>query len=1379
MNGKIKTKFAALFAVALMITVCVVPMVGNDYGEATTETITVPSDGYITKDVTISGTVFFKTGTGMEGAKVTITPGSNSYFSPVEGYTESDGSYELTIQVIAEQDEFKYSAIVGIDISDTDFGEGENKYKNPAAGIWTSAPTLVITNATGDVSGMDFKAGNVAIQGQLYYKNGSDDLGKVTLSSSSTKVTLYETDGTTYKNMKNSTNNNIETTVGTNGSYTIYIPQGLEAKTEGYTLVLGYTFAGENEPTYVSVGTDKSSKVDIHSNTYVFLIESDAKYSDTLVIKGTGSYKVDTSVTINTGKRETYVQFTSEDGDNSITAIGKYGQIDFTNNNPSTSSVKTYTYEQTNKVYGTVSMDGVLSKASTGTSTPVILKFTDSEGESVSVTVKASAISEKGEFEVYYETPTDENKAKVSKVALVYSENEYEVSDFVFGEAKESNISMDSTGYSKLSGYVYNENSIGLKNVSVKIAGPAKSTFPELNNGEITVETDENGYYAIMVKTGNEVKITPDSNYQYDIASIDREINGATSQDFTMNSREITFAVGDAIADEPLEGAYISYSTDYVPGAEDDNSTWNVDALITDDEGFAKLVVDGNATVYAYATYDGRFFNNNSDEPVPVDNDAYIFQTSDVKYYVYFSDESEAVELTDDLPVVMYGKETVFEDSNDNSVGKAYDWEEKYALVPVGSEKGCAVFYAEMPESGYNYYLYDNDGMVGDYYAWKSIKTVTQPTLNNGIPDYHTTYSYFPLTKHTAYGSVVDSKGEGLSGVTVTLINEDEETIGSGITNSKGYFSFGATEDPTNAKIVVSDAGLYTFTNFELYGVYSYNVEVYADQGTYDGQAYDAESTPITGKKITVTVLDENGEVISTAVTDANGKFKVIASLYLNYQIKAEGDGFTFEDDTIYSEYNIEHLSAEQTIGTVKVKEYYTSNPIEGAEVSLYKVFNDKANELIGTGKTDKNGKVTILYIEDSASYDVYAFVKSVANGYTFDKDGYEMINSDLDITSNNKMIPVKLLPKNSSDSSIVGAGYKIESFNNDGIIYTKVGEAITDNNGEAKIISGATYKITGPEGAAFTFGNEGEEYTISFVANESIYTGTVKSKGDAGVAIEGVKITLKNADGEIVGAGVTDENGAYEIVADDATTAFAADAELAIGKFTFDENGVAFADSTANDGNYVANIAAEQFLYSGYYADGAVIKDVKVSYTDKDGAILSANVVDNKYYIASIDVVNGSVTATATNFYASGTVGQKLTYVEADVKKCDVVTSVNGLYAKVLGLNADSKAFYGTVLTLVAQNEYSEGVPGEDGVIQKYKFAGWYVNGEKVSDDLVTTYTVNGDCTIYADYKVSSYVAAPADESNGLSMDVLVLGIVIVVLGLLAFAYAVKFKKE
>ena len=78
------------------------------------------------------------------------------------------------------------------------------------------------------------------------------------------------------------------------------------------------------------------------------------------------------------------------------------------------------------------------------------------------------------------------------------------------------------------------------------------------------------------------------------------------------------------------------------------------------------------------------------------------------------------------------------------------------------------------------------------------------------------------------------------------------------------------------------------------------------------------------------------------------------------------------------------------------------------------------------------------------------------------------------------------------------------------------------------------------------------------------------------------------------------------------------------------------------------------------------------------------------------------------------------------------------------------------------------------------FVFDGWYVNGEKVSDDVNATYTVNGPCEVYAYYteKVTE-TGAVADSSNDLSMDVLILGIVIVVLALLAFAYAVKFKKK
>ena len=70
-------------------------------------------------------------------------------------------------------------------------------------------------------------------------------------------------------------------------------------------------------------------------------------------------------------------------------------------------------------------------------------------------------------------------------------------------------------------------------------------------------------------------------------------------------------------------------------------------------------------------------------------------------------------------------------------------------------------------------------------------------------------------------------------------------------------------------------------------------------------------------------------------------------------------------------------------------------------------------------------------------------------------------------------------------------------------------------------------------------------------------------------------------------------------------------------------------------------------------------------------------------------------------------------------------------------------------------------------------------MNGEEISDDAVTTYTVVGDCTIVAVFETATSSVVQEDNSNDLSMDVLILGIVIVILALLAFVYAVKFKKE
>jgi len=144
MNGKIKTKFAALFAVALMITVCVVPMVGGseDVEAATT-----------TETVTISGNVYAADGTtGIVGAVVYV--GSYSTTAP-QAVTTTSGAF--TIKDVPVGD-------VIVNILNTDS-------EKPAYGL--DMPTISVDDVDSDLTGLKFVAGTVQITGQLVKKTAT------------------------------------------------------------------------------------------------------------------------------------------------------------------------------------------------------------------------------------------------------------------------------------------------------------------------------------------------------------------------------------------------------------------------------------------------------------------------------------------------------------------------------------------------------------------------------------------------------------------------------------------------------------------------------------------------------------------------------------------------------------------------------------------------------------------------------------------------------------------------------------------------------------------------------------------------------------------------------------------------------------------------------------------------------------------------------------------------------------------------------------------------------------------------------------------------------------------------------------------------------
>ena len=1347
MNGKIKTKFAALFAVALMITVCVVPMVGNDYGEA--ETVIIPTGDNELKEVTVEGYVYNAAGSGIVGAEVSIASSNET----VIAYTDSNGKYVATVEWVLVKGT---SPVTSTNITATisvgeKVGPASAQYANPAYGSFTSDNnTLTFTKVTVDkLTDVNFKAGYVAISGNLYYGNGSGTSGLWT-SSDNVTVSLkqYNSQSGASGALENSATYQASTKTG---MYTIYAPANLKNGTNYDQFCVVTNLNGDVKSSGFTIGNSSIGDVNVKSNTYLAAISVDVPNGGAdVAVTADATSKVSIvsdSKSFSEDKKTMYYKFTLKDDGTGcgVKVSGSYGKE--VTGSFSESAVNTnITYTEDKYFKGSVNMGDV---PATGAVT--VSFFKEDKTTAVTGITTTSATLEDGKYKVWY-TGTNAD-AKYFQVKYDDS-NKSDMTGFTNGESYDVSLSISSTGYQNISGKVSSKISSGLRGISMGITVANGDAFG-LTSGAIT--TDDDGTYSFMAKTGSIVRITPDSTYTYDVASKQIEVMNVaiTGVDFVMLTQPYTITVKDALdSDKGMKGAQVYYSLDYKGLTDKKKATW-VGPIATDKDGQVKIEVDGNVVltnIASYATYEGRYLSANVENPVYTGN----VSTADKKYVVSFKDGTNVLDLDGlKLPnAVVAGKATgltgydKYEISAEYSLKLSQDGKSAYAYIPSST-------------SSEKVYLYNESKMIGNYY-YKDAGEMVELNADSTIS--------IDLTKYVASGYVKDDADKGLAGITVSIVDADGKSIGSGVTNSVGYYSFTTTVSPAG-KVILSNTGVYTFADSI---TYVKNGEIKAAQKEYSGSVVDYRAQPIKQDGISITVVDEDGKTVSTAETDANGKFKVIAKA--GDKVKASDNVFTFEDVTVSTGDIV--VKADQVVGTFYVYVYDTTEGIEGIEVSLYKIYSPKVqdNELIASATTDKNGAAQIIYTPGDG-YSIGAVAKSVEFGYKFSSDGVGVNQGTATIKSTNVYSTLTLLPTNGSNGKEIGSGYKVESFSVDGQIYTKVGEGISDDDGNVKLIPGDEYKVSGPEGALYTFGSESDPYVeadANIYANESIYTGTVKTKNAK--EIEGITVTLWNADGESVGTGVTGEDGKYKIIAVQATKASVDDTKFDFGTFTF---ATAMKNKVITSPTNIANFEAEQNFYFGTYANGAVIKDVKVTYKTSDDYVLSATVIEDKYYIVTKDDLSSlTITATAPNFYASGSVGKDLKYVEAEVQKCTVTPYVNGQYAKILGLPADGKVFYGTVLTLAAQNEYSEEVYGEDGVIQKYKFAGWYINGEKV-DEPITTYTVNGDCTIYADYKVSSYVAAPADESNGLSMDVLILGIVIVVLGLLAFAYAVKFKKE
>ena len=163
----------AFIAVALMIMVAVVPMVGVFTEDSSAETVIVPPG--TTTQITVKGTVSDSTSQKIQNALVEVEYG-NGYYA--YGITNSSGAYEIKVNyetdanegyvnlkvtvISGENDDQKYEALTGLTT-------------NPAKGKFTDPNNYqFIKRVKGDISGIDFMSGKITLSGKLLYANTTE-----------------------------------------------------------------------------------------------------------------------------------------------------------------------------------------------------------------------------------------------------------------------------------------------------------------------------------------------------------------------------------------------------------------------------------------------------------------------------------------------------------------------------------------------------------------------------------------------------------------------------------------------------------------------------------------------------------------------------------------------------------------------------------------------------------------------------------------------------------------------------------------------------------------------------------------------------------------------------------------------------------------------------------------------------------------------------------------------------------------------------------------------------------------------------------------------------------------------------------------------------
>ena len=536
-------------------------------------------------------------------------------------------------------------------------------------------------------------------------------------------------------------------------------------------------------------------------------------------------------------------------------------------------------------------------------------------------------------------------------------------------------------------------------------------------------------------------------------------------------------------------------------------------------------------------------------------------------------------------------------------------------------------------------------------------------------------------------------------------------------------------------------------------------------------------------------------------------------------------------------------ISPKESLATVYVKDKGATNPVAGATVSAYwysdkpnatdssksdVAQNPAGGKAVTVGKTDKDGKVYVAYITPTAVSDTtfYLYVSESTSdaGYTFDVKS---------ITVGTGVTPV------GSQSLTTGSEVQNSTFNNYSIdakedswyvsgTVTVPGVEIKNGKGPELTISytngiGSSVKydvptpVLGQNKVTYTYGFyilDGKSSVITPTLKDYKFTPVSFTTNTAKANISGVNFTAKSTVVETKYNPTSDNIGSVSVGGFAST-----DVGKLVVDLTYDVNGKQYTTPvlvTESSPNFVAtyNVAgvagtyvelvsasAENYQFSlnanGKLTAGSSkivtfflsdaqnkpVKGVELTIFDTNKKELGVIKSDDKGLATlevgsglSIDYVYGvfdglykvPFTVSELGYWAANVQN----YAEAETATVEIV------YGSTFNNNTeypgelDWSAIGGDNVEKAIGSKLDLKAPSIDG----FEFVAWMVDGVVVSDKADYTLVVPAEgCDAVALYSAVHY----EEPAEGLSMNVLVIGIVILILGILAVAYGIISKKQ